>query len=118
MERWHSSPGRTEGWGVTFTRAFLDAGRTVAGTSRNITQSHFAHPAFTAIVANIATPGGAGELIEQLMARFGKLDVLVHTVVGFAGGQSVVDTADRTIQHMLDVNFHSLFYVLVRRYRC
>ena len=104
--------GANGGLGSHVTRAFLDAGRTVAGTSRNIEQSDFAHPAFTAIVADIATARGAGQLVEQVMARFGKLDVLVHTVGGFAGGQSVADTDDSTMRQMLDVNFHSLFYVV------
>jgi NAD(P)-dependent dehydrogenase (short-subunit alcohol dehydrogenase family) len=104
--------GANGGLGSHVTRAFLDAGRTVAGASRNIEQSDFAHPAFAAIVADIATARGAGQLVEQVMARFGKLDVLVHTVGGFAGGQSVADTDDSTMRQMLDVNFHSLFYVL------
>jgi NAD(P)-dependent dehydrogenase (short-subunit alcohol dehydrogenase family) len=104
--------GANGGLGSHVTRAFLDAGRTVAGTSRNIEPSDFAHPAFTAIVADIATARGASQLVEQVMARFGKLDILVHTVGGFAGGQSVVDTDDSTMRQMLDVNFHSLFYVL------
>jgi NAD(P)-dependent dehydrogenase (short-subunit alcohol dehydrogenase family) len=104
--------GANGGLGSHVTRAFLDAGQTVAGTSRNIEPSDFAHPAFTAIVADIATARGAGQLVEQVMARLGKLDVLVHTVGGFAGGQSVVDTDDSTMRQMLDVNFHSLFYLL------
>lgn len=104
--------GANGGLGSHVTRAFLESGRTVAGTSRNIEQSDFAHPAFTAIGADILTARGAGQLVEQVMARFGKLDVLVHTVGGFAGGQSVADTDDSTMRQMLDVNFHSLFYVL------
>ena len=104
--------GANGGLGSQVTRGFLDDGRTVVGTSRNIKQSDFAHPAFTAIVADIATARGAAELVEQVKDRFGRLDVLVHTVGGFAGGQSVADTDESTMRQMLDVNFHSLFYVL------
>lgn len=104
--------GANGGLGSHVTRAFLDAGRTVVGTSRNIKQFDFTDPAFTAITADIGTPGGAGAVIQQVMARFGRLDVLVHTVGGFAGGQSVVDTEEATMRQMLDVNFHSLFYIL------
>jgi RNA polymerase sigma-70 factor (ECF subfamily) len=32
------------------------------------------------------------------VARFGKLDVVAHTVGGFAGGQSIADTDDATFQ--------------------
>ena len=104
--------GANGGLGSQVTLALLDAGRTVVGTSRNIKQSDFTHPAFTAIAADIATARGAGELVEQVRDRFGRLDVLVHTVGGFAGGQPVADTDDSTMRQMLDVNFHSLFYLL------
>ena len=69
------------------TRAFLDAGATVAGTSRKIQQSDFDSPNFTALPAEISTREGAQTLVDQAVSRFGKLDVLAHTVGGFAGGQ-------------------------------
>jgi NAD(P)-dependent dehydrogenase (short-subunit alcohol dehydrogenase family) len=104
--------GANGGLGSYVTRAFLEAGATVAGTSRKIEQAEFKHPAFTAIAADIGTQRGARELTEQVLARFGKLKVLVHTVGGFAGGQSVADTDDATMQHMMDLNFNALFYLL------
>lgn len=51
-------------------------------------------------------------LLDQLVARFQKLDVLVHTVGGFAGGQSVADTEDATYRRMLDLNLNSVFHIL------
>lgn len=104
--------GANGGLGSYVTRGFLEAGATVVGSSRNIQQGEFKHPGFTAIAADIERPSGARELTEQVLARFGKLDVLVHTVGGFAGGQSVVETDDATIRQMMDVNFNSLFYLL------
>ncbi|HTT18804.1 MAG TPA: SDR family NAD(P)-dependent oxidoreductase [Candidatus Sulfotelmatobacter sp.] len=102
--------GANGGLGSYVTRAFLDAGATVVGTSRKIEQSKFAHPGFAAIPADITTRSGAGELITQIMAQFGKIRVLVHTVGGFAGGQTVAETDDATMQKMMDLNFHSLFH--------
>lgn len=104
--------GANGGLGSYVTRAFLDAGATVAGSSRNIQPSEFQHPAFAAIPADIDTQEGSGELIKQVLSRFGNLDVLVHTVGGFAGGQSVVETEDATLRQMMDMNFNSLFYLL------
>jgi NAD(P)-dependent dehydrogenase (short-subunit alcohol dehydrogenase family) len=40
------------------------------------------------------------------------LDVLVHTVGGFAGGKSIADTDDATFRQMMDINLNSLFHVL------
>jgi NAD(P)-dependent dehydrogenase (short-subunit alcohol dehydrogenase family) len=46
-----------------------------------------------------------------VVARFGRLDVLVHLVGGFAGGVSVADTDDSTLEQMLDLNLRSAFYM-------
>lgn len=104
--------GANGGLGTYVTRAFLQAGATVAGSSRNIKEGLFKHPAFTAVPADIGTQRGARELVEQVLARFGQLKVLVHTVGGFAGGRSVIDTDDAMMQQMMDLNFNALFYLL------
>ena len=101
--------GASGGLGVNVTQAFLDAGATVIGTSRNMRQSSFASPAFTAMSAEISTPAGAAGLVDQVIERFGRIDVLAHTVGGFAGGQSIAETDDATFQRMFDVNLHSAF---------
>ena len=50
--------------------------------------------------------------MDGVVARFGSLDVLAHTVGGFAGGQSVTDTDDATFQRMLELNLNSVFHIL------
>jgi meso-butanediol dehydrogenase/(S,S)-butanediol dehydrogenase/diacetyl reductase len=90
--------GANGGLGTYVTRAFLAAGATVAGTSRKIQQSDFDSPNFTALPAEISTREGAQVLVDHVVSRFGKLDVLAHTVGGFAGGQSIVEIDDATFQ--------------------
>jgi len=104
--------GANGGLGTYVTQVFLDAGATVIGTSRNIQQSDFSNSGFTAMPAEISTREGAKGLVDQVEARFGKLDVLAHTVGGFAGGQSVADTDDATFQRMFDLNLNSVFHIL------
>ena len=104
--------GANGGLGTYVTQAFLDAGATVAGTSRKIQPSDFTHPNFTALPAEISTREGVRTLIDQVVARFGKLDVLAHTVGGFAGGSSIADTDDATFQRMFDINLNSIFHIL------
>jgi NAD(P)-dependent dehydrogenase (short-subunit alcohol dehydrogenase family) len=104
--------GANGGLGTYVTRAFLEAGATVVGTSRKIQQSDFSSPDFTAMPAEISTREGAKVLVDQLVARLGKLDVLAHTVGGFAGGQSIADTDDATFQRMFDLNLNSVFHIL------
>jgi len=46
------------------------------------------------------------------VAQFGKIDVLAHLVGGFAGGQTVAETDDSTLQRMFDMNLASAFHTL------
>ena len=98
--------------GKYVTQAFLDAGATVVGTSRKIQPSDFSNSNFTALPAEISSSEGAKVLVDQAVARFGRIDVLAHTVGGFAGGRSIVETDDATFQRMLDLNLNSVFHIL------
>jgi NAD(P)-dependent dehydrogenase (short-subunit alcohol dehydrogenase family) len=104
--------GANGGLGSSVTQAFLDAGAIVIGASRNIRQSEFDSATFTAISADLSSGQGARELIEELLSKFGRLDVLAYTVGGFAGGSAIADTDDPTFQNMFDVNLYSTFYLL------
>jgi len=104
--------GANGGLGTHVTQAFLDAGATVVGTSRKIETSDFNHPQFTALAGDISKAQGARQIVGEVLSRFHKLDVLAHTVGGFAGGSSIADTDDTTFQQMLDVNLNSTFFIL------
>ncbi len=104
--------GADGGLGTYVTQAFLDAGAAVVGTSRKIRPSDFDNSNFTALAAEISTSAGAKSLVDQVVERFGKLDVVAHTVGGFAGGQSIADTDDATFQRMFDLNLNCVFYIL------
>jgi NAD(P)-dependent dehydrogenase (short-subunit alcohol dehydrogenase family) len=62
--------------------------------------------------AEISAAESAKNLVAQVVARFGRIDVLTHTVGAFAGGQSIAETDDATFKKMLDLNFNSAFYLL------
>jgi NAD(P)-dependent dehydrogenase (short-subunit alcohol dehydrogenase family) len=104
--------GANGGLGIYLTQAFLDAGATVIGSSRTIQQSDFEGSAFTAVAAEISNRENARVLVDQVVSRFGRLDVLAHSVGGFAGGQPIADMDDETFQRMLDVNLNSVFHIL------
>ena len=104
--------GANGGLGSSVTQAFLDAGAIVIGASRNIRQSEFDSATFTAISADLSSGQGARELIEELLSKFGRLDVLAYTVGGFAGGSAIADTDDPTFQNKFDVKLYSTFYLL------
>jgi len=104
--------GANGGLGTFVTRAFLDAGATVVGTSLSIQQSAFEGANFTALPADVSKLEGAKRLVDEIVRRFGKLDVLVHTVGGFTGGRSVAETDDTTFQRMLDMNVQATFHMV------
>ena len=104
--------GASGGLGTYVVQGFLDAGASVIGTSRKIRQSDFASGDFTAMPGEISAGDAASLLVKAVLDRFGKLDVLAHTVGGFAGGQSVAETEDATLQRMFDLNVTSTFNIL------
>ena len=98
--------------GKYVTQAFLDAGAIVVGTSRKIQKSDFSGSSFTGLPAEISSREAAQGLVDQVVARFRRLDVLAHTVGGFAGGQSIADTDDDTFLRMIELNLNSVFHIL------
>ncbi len=104
--------GANGGLGSHVTKAFLATGATVAGTSRKIQQAEFAGSNFAAIPAEISSLKTAQTLVNEVVDRFGRLDVLAHTVGGFAGGQSIAATDDSTFLQMFNINLYATFHLL------
>jgi len=104
--------GANGGLGRDVTQAMLDAGATVVGTSRKIQASEFNSSAFNALPGELSTPAGAQSVVDFVVSKFGRLDVLAHTVGGFAGGSSIAETDDATFQRMMDLNLNCTFYLL------
>ena len=103
--------GANGGLGTHVTKALLDADCAVIGLAPRIQQSDFSHPNFTALPATIDSLDAARKAVDSVIARFARIDVLVHTVGGFAGGQSVADTNDSDFQRMFDMNLNSAFHM-------
>ena len=103
--------GAKGGLGGFVTEAFLQAGATVAGVSRSIQASDFPNPRFTAISAELSNGDAARQLAASVAERWGRIDILVHLVGGFAGGQPVHETDDETLDRLLDMNLKSAFHV-------
>jgi NAD(P)-dependent dehydrogenase (short-subunit alcohol dehydrogenase family) len=104
--------GANGGLGTHVTEAFLRAGARVIGTARKIQASDFAAGDFIAIPGDLSNENGARAIVKQSIDRLGRLDIVVHTVGGFAGGTSVGETGEATLDRMLDLNLKSLFYIL------
>ncbi len=103
--------GAKGGLGSFVTERFLAAGATVVGTSRSIKQSDFMNPRFTAMAVDFSDAAAVQGLVDQVVSRFGQIDVLAHVMGGFAAG-AVAQTDDKTWTQMLDLNLISAFHAL------
>ena len=104
--------GANGGLGIHVTKALLDAGFLVAGLAPRIRQQDFNHPNFSAIAGTLNSLDEAKHAVQTVVSQLGKIDLLVHTVGGFAGGQTIAETDDATWQRMFDMNVNSTFHVL------
>jgi NAD(P)-dependent dehydrogenase (short-subunit alcohol dehydrogenase family) len=102
--------GAKGGLGTDVTKAFLDFGATVVGVSRSIQQTDFSSLNFAAYPADITQPQPTRDLITKVIAKYGRIDVLVHVMGGFAAGK-IHETDDETWERMRDLNLSSAFYI-------
>ena len=113
--------GGTGGLGRGVTMAFLEAGATVVVTYRN--SDEFAALLAAAEKIGATPPSGVSvdvtdaaaveKFISELAAKHGRLDILVNTVGGYAGGESLWYTNPRLFDQMLQLNLRA-GYVLAR----
>lgn len=104
--------GAKGGLGSFITQRFLATGAKVIGASRSISQQDFPSPNFVALPVDFTKPGAVTGALSSIVDRYRRLDVLVHVVGAFAGGQSVAETDDATWEQMRDLNLTSAFYTL------
>jgi NAD(P)-dependent dehydrogenase (short-subunit alcohol dehydrogenase family) len=104
--------GANGGLGTAITDIFLLVGARVIGAARKIESSDFPHTNFEALQADFTKAKEVHTAIENIIAKYGRLDVLVHVLGAFAGGQSIATTTDNTWEQMRDLNLTSAFYTL------
>lgn len=101
--------GATGGLGTSVTAAFLDAGARAAAVDRSAQQ--VATENFVPVASDLSTLAGAQSAADAVIARWGRIDVLVHLVGGFAGGVSVSDSDDATFDRMTNLNVRTALHM-------
>jgi NAD(P)-dependent dehydrogenase (short-subunit alcohol dehydrogenase family) len=104
--------GANGGLGTAVTNAFLDAGARVAGVAKHIRNSDFPNPNFIAYSAELVSADAARATVAAVIAKWERIDALVHLVGAFTGGTSVADTGDDALDQMLDGNLRTAFHML------
>ena len=98
--------GGSGGLGRTIVPAFLAAGARVVTADRNPPVDH--NDGRLILKADVTDEADARRLVDEVTGKFGRLDVLVNLVGGFAMGR-VMDTDVSLWQRMLTVNVTSAF---------
>ncbi len=113
--------GGTGGLGREVTMAFLEAGATVIVTYRaseefaaviSATERIGAKPP-DGLPVDVTDMAAVEKLVADIVTKHGRVDILVNTVGGYAGGESLWDTNPRLFDQMLQLNLRA-GYVLAR----
>lgn len=112
--------GGTGGLGRAVSLAFLDEGANVIVTYRKPEEFNALKNASGALGsrleghgADVTDEAAVRDLIERVLAQHGRLDALVNTVGGYAGGVKLWDLETKVFDQMLALNLRS-GYVLSR----
>jgi NAD(P)-dependent dehydrogenase (short-subunit alcohol dehydrogenase family) len=112
--------GGTGGLGRAVSLAFLGEGAEVVVTYRKQAEldalrsaAGAASPRLTGHPVDVTDEAAVQLFVDALLARHGRLDVLVNTVGGYAGGAKLWETETRLLDQMLTLNLRS-GYVLAR----
>lgn len=103
--------GGTGGLGRAVSLAFLDEGAKVAVTYRKPEDLESLRrdtggnkTALQGHRVDVTDEAAVGELIEKIVAQYGRLDVLVNAVGGYAGGTKLWELDTKVFEQMLALN--------------
>lgn len=103
--------GANGGLGTPVTNAFLRQGARVIGASLHIKAADFPQSNFEAMILDFSRLDEIKRGVAKIVERYGRLDVLVHLLGGFAGGPSVAETSDAMWEQMQNINLTTAFQV-------
>ncbi|MDZ7850421.1 MAG: SDR family NAD(P)-dependent oxidoreductase [Halodesulfurarchaeum sp.] len=92
--------------------AFLEAGATVAGTSRSPPNEGEAAVSASDIhfyEADLTDEAAVANLVDAVLANHGRIDYLLNVAGTWAGGDSIEETDLETFEHVFDVNLKTAF---------
>ena len=111
--------GATGGLGRVVSQAFAQAGARLAlvGTNpeklRELEQELQVSPdRVLSWVGNLIQPGAPAELREAVLAKFGRVDILLHLVGGWIGGKPLVLATSEDMSSMLEQHVWTTFYLV------
>lgn len=110
--------GATGGLGRVVTHHLAERGARLAllgRTPERLTQlAHnlsLSEDRYLAHAVDLGEPGTAQAAVDAVMEKFGRADILLHLVGGWAGGKAVVEVAAEKVANMLQQHLWTTFYL-------
>jgi 3-oxoacyl-[acyl-carrier protein] reductase len=109
--------GASSGIGAAAAVGFAETGATVAvhyhrneeGARHTVGAVQTAGGTASLHQADLADPAAAGALVDEVLAKHGRIDVLVNNAGDLVKRSPIVDVPDEEFQRILDVNLTSVF---------
>jgi len=106
--------GGTGGLGRAVTSAFLEEGATVAVTYRNLPEWEKFKSAASANASrleghevDVTDEAAVRQLVEKTLSKHSRLDAMVNTIGGYAGGLKLWEMETKVFEQMLNLNLRS-----------
>ena len=106
--------GGTGGLGRAVTSAFLEEGATVVATYRNQPEWEKVRTASSAYAGrleghevDVTDEASVRRLVEKILSKHGRLDAMVNTVGGYAGGLKFWEMETKVFEQMINLNLLS-----------
>jgi len=106
--------GGTGGLGRAVTSAFLEEGATVLVTYRNLPEWEKFKSAASAHAGrleghevDVTDETAVRQLVEKILSKYSRLDALINTVGGYAGGLEFWEMETKVFEQMLNLNLRS-----------
>jgi NAD(P)-dependent dehydrogenase (short-subunit alcohol dehydrogenase family) len=98
--------------GSAIAQKFLDEGFRVVGSviHDDPVQLKLEHPQFETVAVDLGDEAAAEKFVRQVVEKYGRIDVAVLTVGGFAAG-TIPDTGIKDILHQFTLNFQTTYQV-------
>jgi NAD(P)-dependent dehydrogenase (short-subunit alcohol dehydrogenase family) len=108
--------GATGALGSAATRTFAQAPARLALTGRSeqklerlAVEAGLPGERIFTVAADVTQAASVKDLVDAVLAHFGRIDVLLNTAGGWSGGKPVWETSVDEWEHMLALNLHSAF---------
>ena len=111
--------GATGGLGPAIVKGLLDASAVVVGVSQHVDEQREremrariaadAGARFTLVAADAQDEASVAQVVGNVVAQHGRLDILVNGIGGYYAGDPVAETLLENWQRMLDLNLRPTF---------